>query len=69
MTAEHVGASGRYILGEEVERFEVALADFWNVNHALGGGNGMDALEIALRSLGLERRAKAWRQSKAVLSL
>ena len=50
---ERVGSSGRYVLGPEVERFEQALAEQWEVTHAVGVGNGLDALEIALRSLGL----------------
>jgi dTDP-3-amino-3,4,6-trideoxy-alpha-D-glucose transaminase len=49
-----VGASGRYILGREVEAFEAALAEFWGLGHAVGTGNGLDALEIGLRCLGLE---------------
>ena len=48
-----VGASGWYILGTEVDRFEKALAEFWGVSHAIGVGNGLDALEIGLRSLNL----------------
>ena len=48
-----VGASGRYILGREVEQFEEALAKAWGVRHAVGVGNGMDALEIGLRCLDL----------------
>jgi dTDP-4-amino-4,6-dideoxygalactose transaminase len=50
---ERVGASGRYILGPEVAGFESKLADFWGVSHAVGVANGMDAIEIALRALGL----------------
>jgi dTDP-3-amino-3,4,6-trideoxy-alpha-D-glucose transaminase len=46
-----VGSSGWYILGREVEAFEMALARFWGAKHAVGVGNGMDALEIALRCL------------------
>jgi dTDP-3-amino-3,4,6-trideoxy-alpha-D-glucose transaminase len=46
-----VGASGSYILGEEVRRFEEALAQFWGVAHAIGVANGMDAIEIGLRCL------------------
>lgn len=48
-----VGASGRYILGKEVEQFERALAEEWRIRHAVGVGNGMDAIEIALRCLDL----------------
>lgn len=51
---ERVGASGWYILGKEVERFETLLAEFWGAAYAVGVGNGMDAIEIALRGLGLE---------------
>ena len=50
---ERVGSSGRYILGSEVERFEKALAEYCGVTHAVGVGNGLDALEISLRCLGL----------------
>jgi dTDP-3-amino-3,4,6-trideoxy-alpha-D-glucose transaminase len=50
---ERVGSSGRYILGEEVAAFEKALAEFWGVAHAIGTGNGLDALEIGLRCLNL----------------
>ena len=48
-----VGASGWYILGEEVKRFEEAIAKASGVAHAVGVANGMDALEIALRCLQL----------------
>lgn len=48
-----VGSSGWYILGNEVERFEKAVAEFWGCRFAIGTGNGLDALEIALRCLNL----------------
>lgn len=50
---ERVGASGWYILGEEVEAFERALADAWPLAYAVGTANGMDAIEIGLRCLKL----------------
>jgi len=49
-----LGRSGWYILGEEVDAFEKALAESWGVAHAVGTGNGLDALEIGLRCLGLQ---------------
>ncbi|HEV7510189.1 MAG TPA: DegT/DnrJ/EryC1/StrS family aminotransferase [Candidatus Acidoferrum sp.] len=55
---ERVGSSGRYILGREVERFERALAEYWGVEHAIGVGNGMDAIEIALRCLDIRAGGK-----------
>ena len=49
-----VGASGRFILGSELEAFESALALRWGLRHAVGCGNGSDALEIGLRVLGIQ---------------
>ena len=43
--------SGWYVLGKEVESFEHRWADVCGVSRAVGVGNGMDAIEIALRSL------------------
>jgi dTDP-4-amino-4,6-dideoxygalactose transaminase len=48
-----VAASGRWILGPEVEGFEREFADFLGVAHCVGVGNGTDALTIALRALGV----------------
>lgn len=42
---------GVYILGEQVERFEEEFAKYNNVAHAIGVGNGTDALVIALNAL------------------
>jgi dTDP-4-amino-4,6-dideoxygalactose transaminase len=42
--------SGWYILGREVKAFEEAFAAYLGVSHALGVGNGTDALELALRA-------------------
>jgi dTDP-3-amino-3,4,6-trideoxy-alpha-D-glucose transaminase len=53
-----VGKSGRYILGEQVQAFEAALAKSWGIEHAVGVGNGMDAVEIGLRCLGLRHGDK-----------
>ena len=43
--------SGWYVLGKEVESFEQHWAEICGVTRAVGVGNGMDAIEIALRSL------------------
>lgn len=45
--------SGWYILGQEVLNFEKSWADCCGVNHGIGVGNGMDALEISLRALNI----------------
>lgn len=46
--------SGRFILGPEVEAFEKEFAEYVGVDHAIGVGNGTDALMIALRAVGVE---------------
>ena len=45
--------SGWYILGEEVEAFEAEWAAFCQAKHAVGVANGLDALHLALRALGV----------------
>jgi dTDP-4-amino-4,6-dideoxygalactose transaminase len=51
---ERVGASGWLILGREVELFEEQLAKHLGLPYAVGMGNGLDALEIALRCCGVQ---------------
>src|SRR3954451_17517924 len=46
-----VAASGRYILGPEVEAFEDEFAAWLGAAHCVGVGNGTDALQIALRAV------------------
>lgn len=46
--------SQRYVLGTQVLAFEAAFAAYVGVRHAIGVANGTDALEIALRSLGVK---------------
>ena len=46
-----VHASGRYILGSEVEAFESEFAEYLGVEHAIGVASGTDAIEIMLRAL------------------
>ena len=43
--------SGWYILGPEVEAFEAEWAAYCGASHAVGVGNGLDALTLALRAL------------------
>ena len=42
-----------YILGEQLQQFEKEYATFNEVAHSIGISNGLDALHIALRSLGI----------------
>lgn len=50
---QRVLQSGWYILGSEVESFETNWSSRCGVPYTIGVGNGMDALEIGLRALGI----------------
>jgi dTDP-4-amino-4,6-dideoxygalactose transaminase len=45
--------SAWYVLGKEVEAFEQEYAAFNQVEHTVGVANGLDALVLALRTLGI----------------
>src|SRR5205809_256413 len=51
--AARVLAGGWYILGPEVRAFEAEFAAFCGVGHAIGVGNGTEALYLALIALGV----------------
>jgi dTDP-3-amino-3,4,6-trideoxy-alpha-D-glucose transaminase len=50
---ERVVASGWFVLGPEVEAFEAEFADASGAAHAIGVGNGTDAIALILRALGI----------------
>ena len=50
---ERVGESGWLILGSEVKAFEAELARYWGLPEVVGCASGLDAIEIALRALGI----------------
>ncbi|MGC4085711.1 MAG: DegT/DnrJ/EryC1/StrS family aminotransferase [Vicinamibacterales bacterium] len=50
---ERVVSSGWYILGPEVAAFEAEFAAAAGAKHAIGVGNGTDALALILRGLGI----------------
>jgi dTDP-4-amino-4,6-dideoxygalactose transaminase len=45
--------SGWYVLGKQVSAFEAAWSAACGVTRTVGVGNGMDAIEIGLRALGI----------------
>ena len=53
--AARVFDSGWWVLGEQVRRFESAWAEACDLPHAVGVANGLDALEVVLRALGVGR--------------
>jgi dTDP-4-amino-4,6-dideoxygalactose transaminase len=55
LAATRVVRSGWYILGKEVEAFESEFAAYTGSRYAIGVGNGLDALVLAIESLGLKK--------------
>ena len=47
--------SGWLVLGPEVKRFEQSFADYLGSTHCISLANGTDAIELALRALGVGR--------------
>jgi dTDP-4-amino-4,6-dideoxygalactose transaminase len=45
--------SGNYVLGPMLKRFEQELAQFHGTKHAIGVGNGTDALWLTFKALGI----------------
>lgn len=43
-----------YIEGKEDSAFEAAFADYCNTKYCIGAGNGLDALMLALKALGIK---------------
>jgi len=50
---ERVLDSGRFVLGPEVESFELEIGKWIGVPHAIGVSNGSDALLLALQAVGV----------------
>ena len=42
-----------YVLGKQVGTFEAAYAEFNGVSHCVGLSNGLDALHLSLKALGI----------------
>lgn len=51
---QRVLASGRYVLGPEVEAFEAEFAAYIGAGHGIGVANGTDAIAIALKAAGIK---------------
>jgi len=45
--------SGLFIMGAELEAFEAEFAQYSEVNHCIGVGNGLEALHLLLRAYGI----------------
>ena len=50
-----VASSGGFILQKDLTDFEIELAEYLDVNYAVGVGNATDAMEIFLEAIGLNK--------------
>ena len=50
---DRVLESGRFIMGDEVEKFEASIAEFVGAKHAIGVSSGTDAILLSLMALGI----------------
>ncbi len=53
--AQRVVASGWLVLGPEVKRFEASFAEYLGTGHCVSVANGTDAIELALKALGVQK--------------
>ncbi len=51
---EQILESGWFILGSKLETFEKEYANFNNVTHSVGLANGLDALILSLKAIGIQ---------------
>lgn len=52
---QRVVASGWLVLGPEVKRFEASFAEYLGAGHCVSVANGTDAIELALKALGVQK--------------
>jgi dTDP-4-amino-4,6-dideoxygalactose transaminase len=52
---QEVMDSGWYIMGNKLKEFEQAYAAFNQTKYAIGVGNGLDALALSLKALGIQK--------------
>ncbi|SDI98872.1 dTDP-4-amino-4,6-dideoxygalactose transaminase [Frankineae bacterium MT45] len=50
---ERVLSTGAYVLGPDVKKFENEFAEYSGTAHCVGVANGTDAIELALRAIGV----------------
>ena len=50
---QRVSASGWYLLGSELRAFEEEFARYTGARHCIGVANGLDAIHLSLRALGI----------------
>jgi dTDP-4-amino-4,6-dideoxygalactose transaminase len=56
--SEEVFNSGWFILGKQVENFEVEFASYLGAKHCIGVASGLDALILSLDAMGFEKNSE-----------
>lgn len=51
-------SDSNFILGEELNKFEIEYSNYCNIKHSIGVGNGGDAIELLIRSLNLDKKTR-----------
>ena len=51
---ENVVNNGWFIQGNECKNFEEAYASYFGAEHCIGVGNGLDAIYLSLKALGIK---------------
>lgn len=54
-TAGEVVRSGWFLLGDKLNTFETAFADYCQADHCIGVANGLDAIELILKAFDYEK--------------
>lgn len=65
---QKVMESGWYITGKECENFEKNFSKYLNVEHCVGVGNGLDALWIGIKAIGITEGDEVLVQSNTYIA-
>ncbi len=57
-TLQHTVASGWFVMGNEVKKFEESFAKYCGTKHCIGVANGLDALILLLKASGFPKNAE-----------
>ena len=60
--------SGYYVLGNELKQFESEFAEYIGANHCVGLANGLDALWISIKLLGIKENDEVLVQSNTYIA-
>lgn len=55
---ERISSTNSFILGKELNEFELSFADYNNAKFCIGVGNGTDSLELILRALNIPKESE-----------